>query len=197
MSRSMTPSASPEVIPTVATTTTNNTKRILDDPDTESQSISVKCLKKSESCTHTSDVESENDDADPDIFSEKSKRLLAKMVSSCKGCDGFCICGPCHKKYKPTLKYSSDNGEVDQEVDQENPTLCKRTEDTCENDYDGVAFFPCTVCKRLDDDEKEGCDWSLPYEAWEDIVCDYNCCPGCLASISSEICPVCKTDNDI
>ena len=193
MSRSMTPPASPVVIPTVATTTTNTTKRILDDPDTESVSISVKCLKKSESCTHTSDVESGDDDAEPDIFSEKSKQLLATMVPSCKECGGFCICGPCHQKYKPTLKYRNDNGEVDQK----NPTLCKRTEDTCGNDIDGVGVFPCIVCKRYNDEEEEVSEWKLEYSAHEDIVCEYDCCPGCLASISSEICPVCGSNNDI
>ena len=184
------------MLPPTIDTTTNTTKRVRDDSDVEPESILVKC-QKSESCTHTSDVESGDDDAEPDIFSEKSKRLLATMVSTCHGCGGFCICGPCLEKYKPTLKYSSDNGEIDKDVDQLTPTLCNRKEDTCGSNCDTVGMFPCTVCKRLNDDEEEGRGWSLDYEEWEDMICDFNCCPGCLASISSEICPVCKRDNDI
>ena len=177
------------MLPPTIDTTTNTTKRVRDDSDVEPESI-LKCLKKS-------DVESGDDDEEVDIFSEESKKLLATMVSTCKGCGGFCICRPCLEKYKPTLKYSSIDRNVDKEIDQKNPTLCERNEDTCENDYDSVGRLPCTVCKRYNDEEKEVSEWKLPVDAHWDMICDYNCCPRCMASISSEICPVCKKDNDI
>ena len=169
---------------TVATTATNTTKRIRD--DTESGSTPVhKCHKS----IHTSDDEP---DDDFDIFSAESKKMLATMISRCP-CGGWRICGPCFKEQKPTL-VDSDS---DEKVDQETPPLCKRDEDTCGNHADSVGMLPCIVCKRFDDDEEENKNWYSDYSAREDLICDYNICPGCLGSISSDICPNCKTDNDI
>jgi hypothetical protein len=191
----------------VATTTTNTVKRMRDDPDTES--IPVKCRKTDNSDAESDDdgaesdddgaesdddgAESDDDDEEVDIFSEESMKMLATLVPSCQGCNGFCICGPCNRKYTPTLKYT-DSRET---VDPENPPLCKRNEDTCGSDCLSFGMFPCVVCKRMDDNDEEVKEWENDSGAREDLVCEYDCCAGCLANIVSEVCPVCKTNNDI
>ena len=176
---------------TTTTTTSAGSKRMIDG----------KTKDKDDSAS----VPKKNDEDDYDIFSEDNKIELSNRVSQCH-CGGFRICLPCFLEYTPTLvdKYPAPPTETDTKTDNKtdnktHPVLCQRDcEDGshCTDDYSGMRVLPCTVCKRMTDDGRVDSDWDeMDFEERQNLICEEDICPRCLAKGCEEECSICNSYN--
>jgi hypothetical protein len=162
------------------------------------------CKRKADSIEPpTTDSSVKEDEKKYDIFSEESKLQLSTRISKCR-CGGFRICLDI---YKPTLVDSVTHSDSDSETDEKTPPetltktprLCKRDcedDSACMDDYSGMRVLPCTVCKRMTDDGDVDTDWDKTNcEEREDMICDEEICPGCLAKGCEDECSICNSYN--
>ena len=171
----------------------------------------VGCKRKADSIeTPTTDSHVKDDEKKYDIFSEESKLQLCLRVSKCR-CGGFRICKPCFEIYKPTLVDTGSGSDSDSETDKKTdektapetltrtPSLCKRNcedDSECMDDESGMRVLPCTVCKRMTDDGDVDSDWDkMDFAERQNMICEEDICPGCLAKGCEENCSMCNSHN--
>jgi len=174
---------------------------------TECPTTTVGCKRKADSIeTPITDIPVNLDEKEYDIFSAKSKLYLSTRISKCR-CGGFRICGPCFEIYKPALVDSGSDSDSDSETEEKTspetltktPRLCKRDcgdDSGCMDDYSGMRVLPCTICKRMKDDGDVDSDWDdMDIEERQNMICEENICPGCLANGCEEECSNCNSYN--
>jgi hypothetical protein len=150
-----------------------------------------------------------------DIFSVEYKKILATKVSRCH-CGGLRICMSCVLEHNPSLldcddvsDYTSDEDSVDHTgwfdyvgcleklpdlgAPKRGLKLCKRSDDTCDDSWYGIAALPCTICQRYGDNNSDVFSYAYQ-DCHETLLCDDEICPHGLVSEQGNKCTVCDTD---